>query len=479
MHGKKREEYKAKTRDPKTAAILAKKAEQWYILTKELQGRRQQQQQNDRSSSHERDFETTLKLLGKALEVNPDPSNLWNHRREVILRELERDKDELSPSSSSSSYVVANANETNREPAKDGFPMTNTKSSPEAATGAAVATTILQRERVLTQRALERNPKAYGAWFHRKWILQKLRPSLGVLQEELALTKQFLSVDERNFHCWNYRRFVVACLSGSWDGEWTIALVNKPTTTLTPPTTLSTTTLMGTQAVTSNNNDHGNITTTQEEEKNIALIPIELIQSEFDFTTEKIQQNFSNFSAFHYRSQLLDLCHCKSGSDNANGEDENENDTDRSTVLERIMEEEFQLIEDAVCTEPDDQTCWWYHAILLDKLLLATSNNENINSNDGNGDGDGSGDNFLFSAFRPRLQEQAELFREILEDSPDCKWVILGLFRVLKMLGTTNSEKEREENDEAGDEQEQLLQRLMEIDPYRSKRYEELRVKIE
>uniref|UniRef100_A0A7S4EI02 Geranylgeranyl transferase type-2 subunit alpha n=2 Tax=Pseudo-nitzschia australis TaxID=44445 RepID=A0A7S4EI02_9STRA len=236
---------------------------------------------------------------------------------------------------------------------------------------------------------------------------------------------------------------------------------------------------MGTQAVTINNDDHGNFTTTQEEGTNVALIPTELIQSEFDFTTEKIQQNFSNFSAFHYRSQLLDLCHCNSGSDNGNGNGEDENDKARATVLERIMEEEFQLIEDAVCTEPDDQTCWWYHAILLDKLLIAASNGKNINSNDSNGDDGGSGDNLLFSLFRPRLQEQAELFREILEDSPDCKWVILGLFRVLEMLGTTDSEKEREENDEAEDEQEKLLQRLMEIDPYRSKRYEELRMKLE
>ena len=30
-----------------------------------------------------------------------------------------------------------------------------------------------------------------------------------------------------------------------------------------------------------------------------------------------------------------------------------------------ILEQEMQLIEDAICTEPDDQTAWWYHKLLL------------------------------------------------------------------------------------------------------------------
>eukprot|EP00536_Pseudo-nitzschia_multiseries_P016555 jgi/Psemu1/221635/e_gw1.1142.19.1 len=354
MHGKKREEYKAKTRDSKTATILAIKAEQWYILMKELQGRRRQEQGSPK------DHQITLQLLGKALEVNPDPSNLWNHRREIVLSTLET-----------------------------------------------LTTNIVQRERVLTQKALERNPKAYGAWFHRKWILQKLRPPPRVFHEELTLTKQFLRVDERNFHCWNYRRFV------------------------------------------------GNKTNNA---SNRVVLPTELIRSELDFTTEKIKENFSNFSAFHYRSQLLDLCH-------------NEGD---ACNLKPILEEEFQLIEDAVCTEPDDQTCWWYHSILLDKLVMADSQNDN------------DGEYCLLSALLPRLQEQAELLREILEDSPNSKWVILGLFRVVKLLGTiTDSDTGGDEQNEEGGgndsinsaaaEQQQLLQRLVEIDPYRSKRYEELR----
>lgn len=412
MHGKKREEYKAKTRDPKTAAILAKKAEQWYILMKELQDRRkfsresEREQHNDNSGDKMNTMAMTLKLLGKALEVNPDPMNLWNHRREVILQEIHQE-------GMSSSHGVEDE---------------SLSSSPPS-----TITSIVQRERILTQRALEGNPKAYGSWFHRKWILQTFRPSYNILQEELALTKKFLSVDERNFHCWNYRRFVVACLGGSWEGEWTIR---------TPQPAPSTFTLMGTQIV-NHRQSQDTIAMTPK-----VVIPIELIQSELEFTTEKISQNFSNFSAFHYRSQLLKLCACEDNDDK-----------------EAILENEFGLIEDAVCTEPDDQTCWWYHAILLDKIMLL---------------GDSTS---LLTALRPRLREQADLFREILDDSPDSKWVILGLFRVLQILGTKRNDKGDldDDKDVATDnveEREDLLRRLIAIDPYRSKRYQELQQKV-
>ena len=190
----------------------------------------------------------------------------------------------------------------------------------------------LQRKSVtLTQAALERNPKAYGASMRRKWILQHVKASSSVLQAELALTAQFLELDERNFHCWNHRRFVVACLAAAeanqgdeskteyvYTGQWAepamgIQLVPPATSGASPP-----------QPITD-----------------------ELLQTEWDFTTEKIQDNFSNFSAFYYRSQLLPR-YLRIADDTLS-----------------VWQEELQLIENAVCTEPDDQTAWWYQALLF------------------------------------------------------------------------------------------------------------------
>jgi hypothetical protein len=53
--------------------------------------------------------------------------------------------------------------------------------------------------------ALRANPKSYGAWYHRKWLLnQKLTPVDS--KREFGLLDKLLKVDARNFHGWNYRR---------------------------------------------------------------------------------------------------------------------------------------------------------------------------------------------------------------------------------------------------------------------------------
>jgi geranylgeranyl transferase type-2 subunit alpha len=377
MHGKKRAEYKARLKDAKTAAAMEAKAEQWHALRKELEHRRCLHDQR-------KDMDTTLALLEKALLVNPDPLNLWNHRREVLLL-LENDC----------------SNTPNQTDVGSGESRSNGESS-----------MMLEKERNLTQAALQRNPKAYGPWLHRKWIMQHFRPSSSILQQELGLTAQFLSLDERNFHCWNYRRFVVACLAGSWNGEWNVD-----------------TTLMGPQVLPMNKDT---VTTDHDlsPDKSTVIIPRSLLQAEFDFTTSKIKDNFSNFSAFHYRSQLLEYV----------------TESDTEDARQQMLQQEFQLLEDAICTEPDDQTAWWYHAILLDRL-------------------EARGD---VGKMTTMLEAQADLFRELLDDSPG-KWVALGLFRVLQLLDKQGGSTEASSN-----EQTSLLQRLMEMDGDRSRRYHEL-----
>jgi geranylgeranyl transferase type-2 subunit alpha len=66
--------------------------------------------------------------------------------------------------------------------------------------------------------------------------------------------------------------------------------------------------------------------------------------TELDFTKKKIEENFSNYSAFHQRSALLKLA-------------------GRSVVQE--LANELSTVENAVFTEPDDQSAWWYHQFLL------------------------------------------------------------------------------------------------------------------
>ena len=157
MHGRRRDEYKARLADPKMAAAMERKAQQWNTLSKLVQ-----EELPDQA------------LTEKLLLVNPDPLVLWNKRRKQLL----------------------------------------------------VQESIKwETELVLTASCLERNPKAYGPWFHRKWCLSKqvdtIQDKNRLLQKELDLCAQFLKLDERNFHCWNYRRFVVGLLLGeALDGSW-------------------------------------------------------------------------------------------------------------------------------------------------------------------------------------------------------------------------------------------------------------------
>jgi hypothetical protein len=68
------------------------------------------------------------------------------------------------------------------------------------------------------------------------------------------------------------------------------------------------------------------------------------VETELEFTKKKIEENFSNYSAFHQRSALLKLA--------------------GRGVIEELANE-LSTVENAVFTEPDDQSAWWYHQFLL------------------------------------------------------------------------------------------------------------------
>uniref|UniRef100_A0A8D1G4V6 Geranylgeranyl transferase type-2 subunit alpha n=1 Tax=Sus scrofa TaxID=9823 RepID=A0A8D1G4V6_PIG len=147
--------------------------------------------------------ESVLELTSQILGANPDFATLWNCRREVLQRlEVQKSPEELAA--------------------------------------------LVKAELGFLESCLRVNPKSYGTWHHRCWLLGRLpEPNWA---RELELCARFLEVDERNFHCWDYRRFVAS------------------------------------QA---------------------AVPPAE----ELAFTDSLITRNFSNYSSWHYRSCLLPQLH--------------------------------------------------------------------------------------------------------------------------------------------------------------------------
>jgi len=505
MHGQKRSEYKARLRDETTAKKLAQKSLQWNLLSSELLKRRRDAQglvaaptststsTEKMEESNERDEGTehsssnrnsaastleTLKLTEKLLSVNPDPSHLWNHRMELLL------------------------------------PLT-TNPPPMAATTTTTTTTtttvatmtpgeFIKKEQEMTTMCLQRNPKAYGAWFHRKWairhwmqIMTQPQQSTGtngidntnehehggekLLKIELQQCAEFLNLDERNFHCWNYRRFVVSALASTilhkghggdgvsemndLDGSWTSwcnlgASMSKEDLThgsyigaqirhtRHQPQHQSSTTASHTNTIPPPKSSSS--------DTNYANAIRNLLQDEWNFTTEKIRQNFSNGSAFHHRSKLMALLH-----------------PNASCIVETdLVRGELELIGNAIYTEPDDQTSWWYLRFIVD---WADPNSLTRRRRRGMIDPTQE----EMDSYTSMLEEQFECVRElVMAEDGQCKWGLLGMNMIATILYERMKGGGGDDIDGGGYDWKQeaygCLETLVMLDPDRIVRYKSM-----
>ncbi|CAN0039274.1 unnamed protein product, partial [Laminaria digitata] len=128
-------------------------------------------------------------------------------------------------------------------------------------------------------------------------------------------------------------------------------------------------------------------------------------QEDLDFTTAKIKQNFSNYSAFHFRSKVLPRMVDEAGSDRW-----------------QLLSDELDLAHDAMFTEPADQSVWWYHHFLLTW------------AEEGTAAGGGDDAERCAERYAEILRAEASMLEELIEVEGRCKWAELALLLVMRRL---------------------------------------------
>ncbi|KAK0558064.1 Rab geranylgeranyltransferase [Tilletia horrida] len=262
-------------------------------------------------------------------------------------------------------------------------------------------TALLQDDLELTMHALRAHPKVYWIWSHRTWCLEQLpdpKRDGKKWKAELKLAEHMLELDPRNFHGWDYRRFLLLRLSQALDP-------------------------------TSSNAEFPD------------ALPIELLKQELAYTLQKIEANFSNFSAWHHRSKCLPALW------------EREQTGGQGKAKQR--DAEFELIRQAMYTDPSDSSIWIYHRWLIAREL---EEGPEVGPNRGG----------------PVLQSEVAVIEELLEMEPESKWCLdtLAHYKTLQRAQLTN-EGDASRRDELTSHIHKLLTTLISVDPLRQHRYED------
>lgn len=154
-------------------------------------------------------------------------------------------------------------------------------------------------------------------------------------------------------------------------------------------------------------------------------------EDQLAFTTQKIEQNFSNYSALHHRSISLP-----------------------EPLTADLLFDEIGLVQQAVFTEPDDQSAWFYYRWLLTSMLeMVESSAEDA------------------AGF---LKSQVQWLDELLEMETEAKWVVVTLADLHYRLGAITDVNGWEESKKRSVE---LYERAIELDPDHRRYYQEMKKK--
>jgi len=273
----------------------------------------------------------------------------------------------------------------------------------------------------LTTQLLAINPEFYTVWNYRRHIFLKgIFPNStpeqihSHLASDLALTMAALRQHPKVYWIWNHRRW---CLENVPEGPidapddsqgWRKASWNKELYVVEKMLEA----------------DARNFHAWDYRRYILSSMPVTRTPAdELSYTTKKIESNFSNFSAWHQRSKVY-----ASLWESASADD-----------VIRAKDNEFELVKQAMYTDPNDQSVWLYHRWLI-----------------------GSGDDPVL------LRREIDMIEELLELEPSSKWCLESLVHYKQLLL-------KHKRDEALiAECVTALTTLETIDPHRRQRYRDL-----
>nr|ODN91605.1 geranylgeranyl transferase type-2 subunit alpha [Cryptococcus depauperatus CBS 7855] len=274
-----------------------------------------------------------------------------------------------------------------------------------------------------TSQLLDQNPEYYTIWNYRRDILQALFPALtpkdvvSQLSNDLRLTTSYLLVHPKVYWIWNHRRWCLESVPNGpdntqewrkifWDGE--LKLVEKMLDA-----------------------DARNFHAWAYRSYVLSSLPVQRpLNEELDYTQSKIESNFSNFSAWHYRAKTL----AKIWDKNQTSEEE----------IRKTKDAEFELVTQALWTDPGDQSGWLYHQWLVGQQPPLDI-----------------------------LERELKNIRDLLDAEPDSKWCINALAHCSLLLARQSS-AEADEADGLRLEAKKLYEMLSSVDPDRKERYKDM-----
>lgn len=191
----------------------------------------------------------------------------------------------------------------------------------------------------ISAKLLEINPECYTAWNYRKLGVNhhlckaESDPDSikSIVNEELRVVERALRQNFKSYGAWHHRKWVLSKGYSSIDDE--LSLVDKF------------------QKADSRNFHAWNY------RRFVAASMNRSEEEELNYTTDMINTSFSNYSAWHNRSVLLS--HLL------------ERGVQGFSPKEKVLTDEYDFVHQAIFTEPNDQSGWFYYLWLLHQTIKA------------------------------------------------------------------------------------------------------------